>query len=175
MNADPAVHGIIVQMPLGTDEGIKVDSHLVTNKVDPDKDVDGLTTINEGKVATGILDSFIPCTPAGCLDLIKRSGVKIEGARAVVVGRSQIVGTPVAELLKWNHATVTICHSKTQNLEEIVGQADILVVGIGQPQFIQGSWIKAGAVVIDAGINSIPDSTKKSGQYHFNHTNCFVL
>ena len=173
LNADPAVHGIIVQMPLGTDEGIKVDSHLVTNKVDPDKDVDGLTTINEGKVATGILDSFIPCTPAGCLDLIKRSGVKIEGARAVVVGRSQIVGTPVAELLKWNHATVTICHSKTQNLEEIVGQADILVVGIGQPQFIQGSWIKAGAVVIDAGINSIPDSTKKSGQYLSSHTNCF--
>ena len=164
MNADPSVHGVIVQMPLDSDKGIEVDSHLVTNKVDPDKDVDGLTIVNEGKVATGLLDSFIPCTPAGCLDLIRRSGVKVEGAHAVVIGRSKILGTPMAELLKWNNATVTTCHSKTQNLEDIVGQADILVVGIGQPQFIPGSWIKEGSVVIDAGINSIPDSSKKSGK-----------
>ena len=123
MNADPSVHGVIVQMPLDSDKGIEVDSHLVTNKVDPDKDVDGLTIVNEGKVATGLLDSFIPCTPAGCLDLIRRSGVKVEGAHAVVIGRSKILGTPMAELLKWNNATVTTCHSKTQNLEDIVGQA----------------------------------------------------
>ena len=165
MNADPSVHGIIVQTPLDSHDGIEINSHLVTNKIDPDKDVDTLTTINQGKAAAGVLNSFIPCTPAACLDLIKQSGVKLEGANAVVVlGRSKIVGTIVAALLKRNDATVTTCHSKTQNLKGIVSQADILVVAIGQPQFIPGSWIKTGAVVIDAGINSIPDSPKKSGQ-----------
>ena len=164
LNADPFVHGIIVQMPLDSHEGIEINSHLVTNRIDPDKDVDSLTTINQGKVATGVLNSFMPCTPAGCLDLIKQSGVKLEGANAVVIGRSKIVGTPVTQLLKWNDATVTTCHSKTQNLKGIVSQADILVVAIGQPQFIPGSWIKTGAVVIDAGINFIPDSYKKSGK-----------
>ena len=102
---------------------------------------------------------YIPLT-----SLIKQSGVKLEGANAVVIGRSKIVGTPVTQLLKWNDATVTTCHSKTQNLKGIVSQADILVVAIGQPQFIPGSWIKTGAVVIDAGINFIPDSSKKSGK-----------
>ena len=167
LNGDTSVHGIVVELPLVTDDGIGVDFDVVINMVDPRKDVDGLTTINQGKLATGVLDSFIPCTPAGCLDLIKMSGVTMEGAHAVVVGRSRLVGTPMAELLKWSNATVTICHFKTQNLESIVNQADILVVAIGQPQFIPGSWIKPGSVVIDTGINSIPDNSKKSGQYLF--------
>lgn len=163
LNGDPKVHGIIVQMPLDTDDPT-MDAHLVTNSVDPEKDVDGLTTINEGKVATGDLSTgFQPCTPAGCMDLIKRSGVQVVGANAVVIGRSKIVGTPMAELLKWAHATVTVCHSKTKNLDEIVSRADILVVGIGSPKFVPGAWVKPGAVVIDCGINSVKDDTKKSG------------
>ncbi|XP_076235203.1 pug C-1-tetrahydrofolate synthase, cytoplasmic [Calliopsis andreniformis] len=162
LNNDPNVHGIIVQMPLDTVN--KIDSHLITDTVSPQKDVDGLNTINEGKVAIGDMSSFVPCTPHGCIELIKRSGVPIAGAQAVVLGRSKIVGTPIAELLKWNNATVTVCHSKTKNLPQVVSQADILVVAIGQPQMVKGSWIKPGAVVIDCGINSIPDPTKKSGQ-----------
>ncbi|KAF3421498.1 hypothetical protein E2986_02741 [Frieseomelitta varia] len=162
LNNDPTIHGIIVQMPL--DSINKIDSHLVTDLVSPEKDVDGLNTINEGKVAVGDMTGFLPCTPNGCIELIKKSGVPIAGAQAVVLGRSKIVGTPVSELLKWHNATVTVCHSKTRNLPQIVSQADILVVGIGQPQMVKGSWIKPGAVVIDCGINSIPDPTKKNGQ-----------
>ncbi|XP_031367074.1 C-1-tetrahydrofolate synthase, cytoplasmic isoform X2 [Apis dorsata] len=123
-----------------------------------------LNTINEGRVAIGDMSGFLPCTPNGCIELIKKSGVPIAGAQAVVLGRSKIVGTPISELLKWHNATVTVCHSKTKNLPQIVSQADILVVGIGQPQMVKGNWIKPGAVVIDCGINSIPDSTKNSGQ-----------
>ena len=150
-------------MPLDCDDKT-IDSHLVTNRVESGKDVDGLTTINEGKVATGDLKTgFQPCTPAGCMDLIQRSGVQIEGARAVVLGRSKIVGTPMAELLKWAHATVTTCHSRTKDLESMVKQADILVVGIGIPEKVRGSWIKPGSVVIDCGINSIDDSSRKNG------------
>ncbi|XP_046401425.1 C-1-tetrahydrofolate synthase, cytoplasmic isoform X2 [Ischnura elegans] len=163
LNNDPNIHGIIVQMPLDSDNPI--DSHLITDSVSPDKDVDGLHTINEGKVAIGDLETgFLPCTPNGCMDLIKRSGVKIAGSDAVVIGRSKIVGTPVGELLKWHHATVTVCHSKTKDLDKKAAQADILVLGIGRPEMVKGSWIKPGAVVIDCGINSIPDPTKKSGQ-----------
>ncbi|CAB0005823.1 unnamed protein product [Nesidiocoris tenuis] len=161
LNNDPSVHGILVQMPL--DSVNKIDSHLITDAVSPAKDVDGLNTINEGRVAVGDLSGFVPCTPFGCMELIKRSGVPIAGSNAVVLGRSKIVGTPAAELLKWHNATVTVCHSRTKNIEEHVSKADILVVGIGQPRFVKGSWIKKGAVVIDCGINSIPDSTKKSG------------
>ncbi|CAL7948584.1 unnamed protein product [Xylocopa violacea] len=162
LNGDPNVHGIIVQMPLDTVN--KINSDLITDLVSPDKDVDGLNTINEGRIAIGVMTGFLPCTPNGCIELIKRSGVPIAGAQAVVLGRSKIVGTPVAELLKWHHATVTVCHSKTKNLPQVVSQADILVVGIGKPQMVKGSWIKPGAVVIDCGINYIPDATKKSGQ-----------
>ncbi|XP_044013405.1 C-1-tetrahydrofolate synthase, cytoplasmic isoform X1 [Aphidius gifuensis] len=162
LNNDPETHGIIVQMPL--DSVNKINSHLITDMVSPEKDVDGLNTINEGRVAIGDMTGFVPCTPNGCIELIKKSGVAISGANAVVLGRSKIVGTPVAELLKWNNATVTICHSRTKNLSSVVSQADILVVGIGQPEMVKGSWIKPGAVVIDCGINAIPDSTKKSGQ-----------
>ncbi|KAK9310011.1 hypothetical protein QLX08_000493 [Tetragonisca angustula] len=162
LNNDPTIHGIIVQMPLDSID--KINSHLVTDLVSPEKDVDGLNTINEGKVAVGDMTGFLPCTPNGCIELIKKSGVPIAGAQAVVLGRSKIVGTPISELLKWHNATVTVCHSKTRNLPQIVSQADILVVGIGQPQMVKGSWIKPGAVVIDCGINSIPDPTKKNGQ-----------
>lgn len=162
LNNDSTIHGIIVQMPL--DSINKINSHLITDLVSLEKDVDGLNTISEGKVAVGNMTGFLPCTPNGCIELIKKSGVPIAGAQAVVLGRSKIVGTPVSELLKWHNATVTVCHSKTRNLQEIVSQADILVVAIGQPQMVKGSWIKPGAVVIDCGINSVPDPTKKNGQ-----------
>ncbi|XP_057374614.1 C-1-tetrahydrofolate synthase, cytoplasmic-like isoform X1 [Daphnia carinata] len=162
INLDPSVHGIIVQMPL--DSVNKIDSTLITDSVLPSKDVDGLNTINQGKVAVGdLVSGFLPCTPNGCMELIKRTGIKIEGSQAVVIGRSKIVGTPAAELLKWHHATVTVCHSKTKNLSELVASADILVVGIGQPNMVKGEWIKQGAVVIDCGINSIADPSKTSG------------
>ncbi|XP_034232455.1 C-1-tetrahydrofolate synthase, cytoplasmic [Thrips palmi] len=162
LNDDPSIHGIIVQMPLDCDN--KIDSHLITDSVSPDKDVDGLNTINEGRVAVGDMGGFLPCTPNGCIELIKRSGTPMQGAQAVVLGRSKIVGTPASELLKWNNATVTVCHSRTKNLEKVTAQADILVVAIGQPEMVKGSWVKPGAVVIDCGINAIPDPTKKTGQ-----------
>lgn len=162
LNADPSIHGMIVQMPLDCDA--KIDSDLVLDTVSPDKDVDGLSTTSAGRLSHGMLNAgFLPCTPNGCMELIRRSGAKISGAKAVVIGRSKIVGTPMAELLKWNHATVTTCHSRTANLPETARSADILVVAIGSPEFVKGSWVKPGAVVIDCGINSIPDSTKKSG------------
>lgn len=162
LNNDPRIHGIIVQMPL--DSVNEINSHLITDMVSPSKDVDGLNTINEGRVAIGDMSGFLPCTPNGCIELIKKSGVQIAGAQAVVLGRSKIVGTPAAELLKWHNATVTVCHSKTKDLPKIVSQADILIVAIGRPEFVKGNWIKPGAVVIDCGINSIPDPTKKSGE-----------
>lgn len=162
LNDDPSVHGIIVQMPLDCEN--KIDSHLITDFVSPAKDVDGLNTINEGRVAIGDMSGFVPCTPNGCIELIKKSGVSMQGAQAVVLGRSKIVGTPAAELLKWHNATVTVCHSRTKNMEKLISEADILVVGIGQPMMVKGSWIKPGAVVIDCGINAIPDPSKKSGQ-----------
>lgn len=162
LNNDPNVHGIIVQMPLDSIEPIN--SHMITDLVSPEKDVDGLNTVNEGRVAIGDMSGFVPCTPNGCIELIKRTGVSIAGAQAVVLGRSKIVGTPVAELLKWHHATVTVCHSKTKKLPDVVRQADILVVAIGRGMMVKGDWIKPGAVVIDCGINAIPDLTKKSKQ-----------
>lgn len=162
LNDDPSIHGMIVQMPLDSEN--KIDSDLVLDTVSADKDVDGLTTASAGRLSHGMLGGgFLPCTPNGCMELIRRSGAKIQGAKAVVVGRSKIVGTPMAELLKWHHATVTTCHSRTADLEGTVRAADILVVGIGSPEFVKGSWVKPGAVVIDCGINSIPDATKKSG------------
>lgn len=162
LNGDPNIHGIIVQMPLDTVN--KIDSHLITDSVSPSKDVDGLNTVNEGRASIGDMSGFVPCTPNGCIELIKRSKVPISGARAVVLGRSKIVGTPASELLKWENATVTVCHSRTKNLDKECASADILVVGIGRAEMVKGSWIKPGAVVIDCGINAIPDPTKKSGQ-----------
>ncbi|XP_041352979.1 C-1-tetrahydrofolate synthase, cytoplasmic-like isoform X2 [Gigantopelta aegis] len=162
LNNDSSVHGIIVQLPLDSDN--EIDSNLVTNTVLQCKDVDGLHLNNAGRLAHGDLQSCIlPCTPRGCLDLINRTGIEIKGKKAVVLGRSKIVGAPVADLLLWNHATVTQCHSRTVDLKAEVQNADILVVAIGKPELVKGDWIKPGCVVIDCGINSIPDASKKSG------------
>ena len=133
------------------------------SSLDPNKDVDGLHFVNAGKVLYGLFENtFIPCTPKGCLELIKSTNVEIEGKNAVVVGRSKLVGTPMANLLKLNDATVSICHSKTQNLKEVCKSADILVVAIGKAKMVQGDWIKPGAIVIDCGINSYRDENDKS-------------
>ncbi|KAM4625652.1 C-1-tetrahydrofolate synthase, cytoplasmic [Polymixia lowei] len=163
VNENSSVHGLIVQLPL--DSIHKIDTEKVTNAVAPEKDVDGLTSINAGKLSRGDLgDCFIPCTPNGCMELIRQTGVSVAGKRAVVIGRSKIVGAPMHDLLLWNHATVTTCHSKTADLAGEVGKADILVVGIGKAEMVKGEWIKKGAVVIDCGINHIPDETKASGK-----------
>ncbi|XP_037097709.1 C-1-tetrahydrofolate synthase, cytoplasmic [Syngnathus acus] len=163
VNENSSVHGLIVQLPL--DSVHKIDTEKVTNAVAPEKDVDGLTSINAGKLSRGDLsDCFIPCTPNGCMELIRQTGVSVTGKRAVVIGRSKIVGAPMHDLLLWNHATVTTCHSRTLELAEEVGKADILVVGIGKAQMVKGEWIKKGAVVIDCGINFIPDESKPSGK-----------
>uniref|UniRef100_A0A1A8BQV5 C-1-tetrahydrofolate synthase, cytoplasmic n=1 Tax=Nothobranchius kadleci TaxID=1051664 RepID=A0A1A8BQV5_NOTKA len=163
VNENPFVHGLLVQLPL--DSIHKINTEKVTNAVAPEKDVDGLTSINAGKLSRGDLgDCFIPCTPNGCMELIKQTGVSVAGKRAVVLGRSKIVGAPMHDLLLWNHATVTTCHSKTADLAGEVGKADILVVGIGKAEMVKGDWIKKGALVIDCGINHIPDETKPSGK-----------
>ncbi|XP_036449692.1 C-1-tetrahydrofolate synthase, cytoplasmic [Colossoma macropomum] len=163
INENSSVHGLIVQLPL--DSVHRINTEKVTNAVAPEKDVDGLTSINAGKLARGDLgDCFIPCTPNGCMELIKQTGVSVAGKRAVVIGRSKIVGAPMYDLLLWNHATVTSCHSKTADLAAEVGKADILVTGIGKPEMVKGEWIKKGAIVIDCGINHIPDSTKANGK-----------
>ncbi|CAN7995364.1 unnamed protein product [Ixodes hexagonus] len=160
LNRDPNIHGIIVQLPLDCENPI--DSNRITNAVSPDKDVDGIHDQNAGRLAHGELEGFfVPCTPRGCLELIKR--VTIAGARAVVLGRSKIVGSPMSALLLWNHATVTTCHSKTKDLPARCREADILVVAIGRPRMVKADWVKPGAVVIDCGINAIPDVTRSSG------------
>ncbi|XP_035218256.1 C-1-tetrahydrofolate synthase, cytoplasmic-like [Stegodyphus dumicola] len=162
LNDDPLVHGIIVQLPLDCDTPIN--AAQITNAISPSKDVDGLHDVNAGKLSHGQLEGFfIACTPMGCLELIKRSGVSIKGKRAVVIGRSKIVGMPMAQLLIWHHATVTVCHSRTENLKDVVREADIIVAAVGQAQLVKKDWVKPGAVVIDCGISSIPDETKKSG------------
>ncbi|XP_039263410.2 C-1-tetrahydrofolate synthase, cytoplasmic-like [Styela clava] len=164
LNADPDVHGIIVQLPLETDQPI--DADVATNAIAPEKDVDGLTVHNAGLLSRGDVGKGcnIPCTPRGCLELIKTTGISISGKNAVVLGRSKIVGAPMSELLRLNNATVTVCHSRTVNTEAITKNADILVVAIRQQEMVKASWVKPGAVVIDCGINAIPDSSKKSGQ-----------
>lgn len=163
LNEDSTVHGFIVQLPLDSESPINTEA--VINAIVPEKDVDGLTSISAGKLARGDLnDCFIPCTPKGCLELIKETGVQIAGRHAVVVGRSKIVGAPMHDLLLWNNATVTTCHSKTANLDKEVNKGDILVVATGQPEMVKGEWIKPGAVVIDCGINYVSDDTKPSGK-----------
>lgn len=164
LNQDDSVHGIITQLPFDCSPN-KIDSDKIVNLIDPKKDVDGLSIHNAGKLSHGELDSdsFIPCTPNGCIELIKKSGIKLEGTRSVVIGRSKIVGCPMALLLMWHHSTVTICHSKTKNIDEICRQADIVVAAVGRAQMVKKSWLKPGAIVIDCGINVIPDATKKSG------------
>ncbi|MGB8648367.1 MAG: bifunctional 5,10-methylenetetrahydrofolate dehydrogenase/5,10-methenyltetrahydrofolate cyclohydrolase [Anaerolineae bacterium] len=157
---DPKVHGILVQLPLPA----HIDQETVLSAIPIEKDIDGFHPINVGRLAMKGRDPlFVPCTPLGCIELIQSAGTPIEGARAVVLGRSNIVGLPAAFLLVHRNATVTICHSRTRNLPDIVRQADILVAAIGKARFVQGDWIKPGATVIDVGTNQIEDATKKSG------------
>ena len=161
LNADPAVHGILVQMPVPP----QIDAAAVIRRIDPAKDVDGFHPINAGKVLIGETDGFAPCTPAGVVRLLQETGVELRGAEVVVVGRSNIVGKPVAALLMQPgvDATVTVCHSRTRDLAAHTRRADVLIAAIGRPHFITGEMIKPGAVVIDVGVNRIPDASKKSG------------
>ena len=160
LNADPAVSGILVQLPMPA----QIDEERVLSLINIEKDVDGFSPINIGRLAQkGRKPLFVPCTPYGCIYLLEQAGVKIEGANAVVLGRSNIVGMPAALLLISRNATVTVCHSRTRDLPAAVRQADILIAAIGKTELVRGDWIKPGAAVIDVGINSIPDSTKKSG------------
>ena len=160
-NNDSSVHGILVQLPLPK----HLSEHAVTSAVDDEKDVDGFGATNIGELAKrGGHPFFVPCTPKGVMVLLKEAGIDPKGKTAVVLGRSDIVGSPVSYLLKNADATVTVCHSKTADLPAVVRTADILVAAIGKAQFVKGDWIKPGAVVIDVGTNYIPDESKKSGQ-----------
>jgi len=160
LNADPKVNGILVQLPLPG----HIDEETILRAVDISKDVDGFSPINIGRLAQkGREPLFVPCTPYGCIYLLKEVGVQISGANAVVLGRSNIVGMPAALLLIAENATVTVCHSRTKNIADVVRQADIVIAAIGKMEFVRGDWIKPGAAVIDVGINSKPDSSKKSG------------
>ncbi|TAK06767.1 MAG: bifunctional methylenetetrahydrofolate dehydrogenase/methenyltetrahydrofolate cyclohydrolase FolD [Candidatus Manganitrophaceae bacterium] len=152
LNRDPKIHGILVQLPLPK----QINERKILDAVVPEKDVDGFHYMNVGKLVANE-PGFVPCTPLGIVELLLASGVEIAGAHAVVVGRSNIVGKPAALLLLHRHATVTICHSKTKNLEEVCRQADILVAAIGKPQFVKKEMVKEGAIVIDVGINRLPD------------------
>ena len=160
LNADPAVHGILVQLPLPAG----LDEEAILKSISIEKDVDGFHPLNIGRLAQkGREPLFVPCTPAGCLVLLRKAGAKLEGANAVVVGRSNIVGMPAALLLVKENATVTICHSKTADLPGVCRRADILIAAIGRARMIRGDWIKPGAYVIDVGTNRIDDPTTKSG------------
>ncbi|MFN8435938.1 MAG: bifunctional methylenetetrahydrofolate dehydrogenase/methenyltetrahydrofolate cyclohydrolase FolD [Anaerolineales bacterium] len=161
LNADPAISGILVQLPMPS----HIDEERVLSLISIEKDVDGFSPLNIGRLAQkGREPLFVPCTPYGCIYLLEKSGVKIEGANAVVLGRSNIVGMPAALLLIGKNATVTVVHSRTKDIAGVVRQADIVIAAIGKTEFVRGDWIKPGAAVIDVGINAVPDSTKKSGQ-----------
>jgi 5,10-methylene-tetrahydrofolate dehydrogenase/methenyl tetrahydrofolate cyclohydrolase len=160
LNDDPNVNGILVQLPLP--KGL--DEEGVLSAIRLEKDVDGFHPINIGRLAQKGRDPlFVPCTPAGCMVMLEKFVPKIEGKNAVVLGRSNIVGMPVALLLVRANATVTICHSRSTNLPEIIRQADILVAAVGRPEMVRGDWIKPGAVVIDVGINHVDDPTRPRG------------
>jgi methylenetetrahydrofolate dehydrogenase (NADP+)/methenyltetrahydrofolate cyclohydrolase len=160
LNNDSRVSGILVQLPMPA----HIDEERVLSLIDIEKDVDGFSPVNIGRLAQkGRRPLFVPCTPSGCIYLLDQAGVKFEGANAVVLGRSNIVGMPVALLLISRNATVTVCHSRTHDLPAIVRQADILIAAIGKMEMVRGNWIKPGAAVIDVGINEKPDSTKKKG------------
>ncbi|MBP5468922.1 MAG: bifunctional 5,10-methylenetetrahydrofolate dehydrogenase/5,10-methenyltetrahydrofolate cyclohydrolase, partial [Candidatus Riflebacteria bacterium] len=158
LNNDDRINGILLQLPLPK----HLDEHVALEAIKPEKDVDGFHPINVGKLYIG-LDTFIPCTPKGIMELLKRNNVPIAGKNAVVIGRSNIVGKPIGALLMKENATVTIAHSKTQNLPELVRNADIVVAAIGKPNYVKGEWIKEGAVVVDVGINSIDDPSSPKG------------
>jgi len=159
-NRDPSVHGILVQMPLPD----KVDSKKVLNAIDPAKDVDGFHPVHVGNLSLrGNKPDFVACTPLGCMELLKRYHVPVEGKNVVVVGRSNTVGLPLALLLLNANATVTVCHSKTANIQEVVKSADIIFAAVGKAHMIKRDWVKEGTVVIDVGINSVDDPSKKTG------------
>ena len=162
LNADPRVNGILVQLPLPKQIG----EQKILNAIDPVKDVDGFHPVNVGKMLNGE-EAYLPCTPAGCQQLLLRSGCDPSGKHVVIVGRSNIVGKPVAAILMQKapgaNATVTVCHSRTKNLASITKQGDILIAAIGVPEFVKARMVKDGAVVIDVGVNRVDDATKKSG------------
>ncbi len=165
LNADPAVHGILVQLPLPA----HLDSDLVINSIDPAKDVDGFHISNVGLLSTG-QKAMVPCTPLGCLMLLRDHHKTLSGMTAVVIGRSNIVGKPMAQLLLGDSCTVTIAHSRTRDLPNVVRQADIVIAAVGRPEMVTGDWIKPGATVIDVGINRIdgPDGkTRLVGDVDF--------
>ena len=161
LNDDLAVHGILVQMPLPK----HIDADAIVRRIRPDKDVDGFHPVNVGKLWIGERDGFAPCTPAGVLYMLQASGVKTSGAECVIVGRSNIVGKPMAALMVQPgvDATVTMCHSRTRDLGDVTRRADILIVAAGRPEMITADMVKPGAVVIDVGVNRIPDASRKSG------------
>jgi methylenetetrahydrofolate dehydrogenase (NADP+)/methenyltetrahydrofolate cyclohydrolase len=163
LNADPRVHGILVQMPLPK----HMSADKVIRRIRPEKDVDGFHPVNVGKLSIGERDGFVPCTPAGAIELLVRSGVETRGKDAVIVGRSNIVGKPMAALLLQDapggNASVTVCHSRTTDLAAHTRRADILVAAIGRPEMITGDMIKPGAVVIDVGINRVNDASVPKG------------
>jgi len=160
LNADPAVHGILVQLPLPG----QLHEEKILGMIRLEKDVDGFHPTNIGRLAMkGRRPLFVPCTPAGCMELLVRYGVEIKGAEAVVLGRSNIVGLPVSMLLLQRDATVTICHSRSRDLVAVCRRADILVAAVGKPRMVKGDWIKPGATVIDVGSNRIPDPSTKTG------------
>jgi methylenetetrahydrofolate dehydrogenase (NADP+)/methenyltetrahydrofolate cyclohydrolase len=151
LNRDPTVDGILVQLPLPK----QIDAQRVIEAIDPDKDVDGFHPVNAGRLATG-LTGLVPCTPFGCLYLLRKELGDLSGKDAVVIGRSNIVGKPMALLLLGDSATVTVAHSRTKDLPDVVRRADIVVAAVGRPEMVKGDWIKDGAVVIDVGINRVP-------------------
>lgn len=160
LNADPTINGILVQLPLPR----HLNDEAVLSAIDLNKDVDGFHPVNIGKLAQkGREPLFVPCTPAGIMVLLEKAGAKLEGANAVVLGRSNIVGMPVALLLVRANATVTICHSKTRDLPSITRQADVLIAAIGKAEMVRGDWVKPGAYVIDVGINRIEDPISPKG------------
>jgi methylenetetrahydrofolate dehydrogenase (NADP+)/methenyltetrahydrofolate cyclohydrolase len=156
LNADPAVDGILVQLPLPE----QIDERVIITRVSPDKDVDGFNPVNAGRLAIG-LHGFVPCTPLGCLKLLKDELGDLAGKDAVVIGRSNIVGKPMALLLIRESATVTVAHSRTRDLPDVVRRADIVVAAVGRPEMVRGEWIKPGATVIDVGINRLPTDDGK--------------
>jgi 5,10-methylene-tetrahydrofolate dehydrogenase/methenyl tetrahydrofolate cyclohydrolase len=171
-SSDPEVNGILVQLPLPP----HINESKILNRISQEKDVDGLHPLNVAQLANtkthapgrstwsfDTINFHVSCTPQGCIELLDRSGVSIEGSEAVVIGRSNIVGIPVALLLMQRNATVTIAHSRTKNIEQVVGRADIVICAVGRAEMVRGSWLKPGAVVIDVGINSVEDANDKRG------------
>ena len=153
LNADAGIHGILVQLPLPA----HIDASVVLDAISPDKDVDGFHVVNAGRLAVG-LPGLVPCTPLGCLMLLKEQLGDLSGLNAVIVGRSNIVGKPMAQLLLGESCTVTVAHSRTRDLPDVCRGADILVAAVGRPEMIKGDWIKPGATVIDVGINRVPSA-----------------